>query len=346
MEQLTAKVVCDDYTKNDLQEIADDAPMFSKELREEREATNSAESILRRNGTDCVTAVESITHSVDFYDPVERCTAGVPLTVSDKTTPEWKWIGNIFISDEAHPLMMTWQDQAVIGVVSEYDQAAADEIVEAIDRAVAHLTHPFHCNPAAKPVVYFVFNTCGGNVSCLEQILDAMDSHRDSVRYVGVVAGHAHSAAISASCGCVHLMACDYVIIDPLARAMMHEVRYYESYGKVTPTEDEHSKLAKQYLRNLTDRMYNDAEVSVLSRLVDEEHKCAVACALRQRTDLVLGKDVFTSDALSQHLRGVYYRRYVLELLHHAKQHLDPAKVLNSVERILQLADPGKQPAC
>lgn len=328
-------------------------PEFDGKLRKERDAFNRNESSRRRKGKDVVTAVDRTSCTHDFYEPL-LCEIE-ELPISRNIQPAWTWVGNLFVPEpneiaqlvppniqailEAHsetnePTRMEHQDPAVIGVVGSYNQQMATEIVAAINRAVRCMVHPFAGKASYKPIVYFVFNTCGGDVSCLEQILDAMDSNRDKLRYVGVVAGHQHSHSMCASCGCMHLMACDYVIVDEMAKAMMHEVHFIESRGVVAPTPNKREVLAEKRLRLLTDRMYDAAEISVLSRLVGEEHSCAVACALRGETDFVYDGKTFAPEMLRLYLRRKYYKRYQLELLHHAMQHSVRAKTDSAVADI------------
>lgn len=357
-------------------------PEFDGKLREERDAFNRNESSRRRNGEDVVVAVDRTSCTHDFYETLLCKIEKLPM--SRNIQPDWTWVGNLFVpasSDMAHlgiptpgatiepspethgPIRMEHQDPAVIGVVGSYDQQMATEIVTAIDRAVRclvhpfvgsatdkgarRLTHPFAGQPSYKPTVYFVFNTCGGDVSCLEQILDAMDSNRDKLRYVGVVSGHEHSHSVCASCGCMQLMACDYVIVDEMAQAMMHEVHFEQFRGVVAPTPDKREVLAEKSLRLLTDRMYDAAEISVLSRLVGEEHSCAVACALREGTDFVYDGKTFTPEMLRLYLRQQYYKRYQLELLHHAMQHIDSQNPKDDVlEKIQNFCTPANEDGC
>ena len=122
------------------------------------------------------------------------------------------------------PLRCPKQRDNVIGVIAGYNKRSADRICEQIER-YADETQDTYEGVHQKRHVYFIFNTPGGDVGALNQILACMDKYRDRLIYVGIIAAPACAQAMAASCGGCHFAACDICILEPLSLFLMHEVR-------------------------------------------------------------------------------------------------------------------------
>ena len=289
-------------------------------LKDERLLQNIRDTVLRRSGNDHKVFVNHTTLDGTLFEGLDPSIIHHPISLQLKHC-SWRWAGRkLWIDDNrGRVLSKCEEDQRdnVIGVCGQYDAESADYICHAITR-LASVAEATYEAAAQKHSVYFVFNTPGGDVNALQQILECMDKYRDRLKYIGIVAAPACAKAMAASCGGVHFSACDICILEPLSLFLMHEVHMYSRKPVIVQRElsDGNKTLddLQKQMGTMTDLLYDIAEISVLARLMDKEEDKQLVCKM-------LRANSFIAKELTQWLRNIYYTTYAAEMLHHARQH-------------------------
>ena len=205
---------------------------LDKLVEDERLLQNIEDTVTRCNGDDHRTLAAHTELQGTLFEGLDRRLINHPSLLGQGCLPLWTWAGRkLWVTDakgvrhEGSIGIDTEKVQRdnVIGVIAGYDKECANYICDEIERLAAQ-TQETYDGQKQKRHVYFVFNTQGGDVAALQQILVCMDRYRDRLLYVGIIAAPECAAAMAASCGGCHFAACDICILEGLSQFLMHEV--------------------------------------------------------------------------------------------------------------------------
>jgi ATP-dependent protease ClpP protease subunit len=327
VEQLN-NITIRDVSKLQSERVASNAKLYAQKcnpddlddlLKEERLLESIRATVLRCSGKDHEIFVNHTKLDGTLFEGLDPLIIHHPKLLQQEHC-FWRWAGSKLWYDHSKGRVTSTcekdQRDNVIGVCGEYDAESANYICQAITR-LASVAEATYEAVTQRHSVYFVFNTPGGDVHALQQILECMDKYRNRLKYIGIVAAPACAKAMTASCGGVHYSACDICILEPLSVFLMHEVHIIVGEPVKVQREQcddkELDDLQKQ-MGTMTDLLYDIAEISVLARLMDTEKNKQLVCK-------VLRANSFIAKDLRQWLRNIYYTTYAAEMLHHARQH-------------------------
>ena len=302
-------------------------------IEEERLLQNIQDTVTRCNGDDHQTFAARTGLQGTLFEGLDRHFINHPDLIAHSCLPQWKWAGRKLWAQNAQGRSYgkvgtgteKVQRDNVIGVIAGYDHECANYICDEIERLAAQ-TQETYDGQKQKRHVYFVFNTQGGDVAALQQILVCMDRYRDRLLYVGIIAAPECAAAMAASCGGCHFAACDICILEALSQFLMHEVHTVGKFALQRESSNMNGTDAiQESMGILTDELYDAAEISVLIRLMDKPDDQKVV------SELLRGNSLIALE-LTLWLRHLYYMKYSVEILHHARQHGNAPEVMEFLQ--------------